>query len=62
LANAIVLGVLEPKDKSAIYAMAPFIGISLAIALNAGITLISEVIGLKGSSGAFVFGVYSFLN
>ena len=37
-------------------------GVSLAIALNAGVTLISEVIGLKGSSGAFVFGVYSFAN
>ena len=27
-----------------------------------GITLISDVIGLRGSSGAFVFGSYSFLD
>lgn len=30
--------------------------------MNTGITLISDVIGLKGSSGAFVFGAYSFLD
>lgn len=30
--------------------------------MNTGITLISDVIGLKGSSGAFVFGSYSFLD
>ena len=30
--------------------------------LNTGITLISDVIGLKGKSGAFVFGAYSFLD
>lgn len=30
--------------------------------LNTGITLISDVIGLKGKSGAFVFGAYSFMD
>lgn len=44
------------------YAVSPFIGIAQAITLNTGITLISDVIGLKGSSGAFVFGAYSFLD
>lgn len=38
------------------------IGIAQAISLNTGITLISDVIGLRGSSGAFVFGMYSFLD
>ena len=30
--------------------------------LNTGITLISDVVGLRGKSGAFVFGSYSFLD
>ena len=38
------------------------IGVAQAITLNTGITMISEVIGLRGSSGAFVFGAYSFLD
>jgi hypothetical protein len=42
--------------------VAPIIGIAQAICLNTGITLISDVIGLRGSSGAFVFGCYSFLD
>jgi hypothetical protein len=44
------------------YVIAPVIGIAQAISLNTGITLISDVIGLRGSSGAFVFGIYSFLD
>lgn len=59
---AVALATLTPEVKSLIYPLAPVMGVSLAIALNAGVTLISEVIGLKGSSGAFVFGVYSFAN
>lgn len=30
--------------------------------LNTGITLISDVIGVKGKSGAFVFGFYSLMD
>ena len=30
--------------------------------LSTGINLISDVIGSKGESGAFVFGIYSFLD
>jgi hypothetical protein len=37
-----------------------FIGISQAMVLGTGINLISEVVGDKGSKGAFVFGIYSF--
>ena len=34
-------------------------GFGQAICLNTGINMISEVIGVSGQSGAFVFGVYS---
>ncbi|CAD8107300.1 unnamed protein product [Paramecium primaurelia] len=53
---------LNEKNSYFMYAVSPFIGIAQAITLNTGITLISDVIGLKGSSGAFVFGAYSFLD
>ena len=39
-----------------------FIGASQALLLNTSITFFSEVIGVKGSSGAFVFGCYSFVD
>lgn len=38
------------------------IGLSQSMILSTGINLISDVIGSKGDSGAFVFGVYSFLD
>lgn len=44
------------------YMIAPVIGASQSITLNTGIALISEVIGLKGEGGAFVYGCYSFLD
>lgn len=53
---------LGPSSKNFMYGVAPVIGVAQAISLNTGITLISDVIGLRGSSGAFVFGVYSFLD
>ena len=53
---------LDKESKNYMYAVAPVIGIAQAINLNTGITLISDVIGLRGSSGAFVFGFYSFLD
>ena len=37
-----------------------FSGISQSMVLSTGINLISEVVGVKGSGGAFVFGAYSF--
>lgn len=45
-----------------IYYVAVFIGISQAMVLGTGINLISEVVGDKGSKGAFVFGIYSFFD
>lgn len=44
------------------YVISPFIGLSQAITLNTGITFISDVVGLKGANGAFVFGFYSFMD
>jgi len=44
------------------YSVAFFVGASQALLLNTAVTLISEVIGVKGSSGAFVFGCYSFVD
>ncbi|EAR84718.2 MFS transporter (macronuclear) [Tetrahymena thermophila SB210] len=44
------------------YPIAILIGCSQVMLLNTGITLISDVIGLKGKSGAFVFGAYSFMD
>ncbi|EGR32497.1 major facilitator superfamily protein, putative [Ichthyophthirius multifiliis] len=45
-----------------IYVIAAISGFSQAIQLNTAINLISEVIGLRGAGGAFVFGSYSFLD
>ena len=53
---------LTPDFAWVIYYLAIFIGISQALVLGTGINLISEVVGPRGSKGAFVFGVYSFLD
>ncbi len=37
-------------------------GFAQAICMNTGINMISEVVGTSGSSGAFVFGMYSLLD
>jgi len=39
-----------------------YIGASQSLVLSTGINLISDVVGSKGSSGAFVFGIYSLLD
>ena len=53
---------MSPNYKKFIYIVVPFIGIAQAITLNSSIAFISDVVGLKGQSGAFVFGFYSFLD
>ncbi len=53
---------LTPATKDLMYPVAILAGAAQAFTLNTGITLISEVIGVRGASGAFVFGVYSFLD
>lgn len=60
LISSVALAFLEPSSKNVIYLIAFLIGGAQALVLNTGITLISEVIGVRGSSGAFVFGIYSF--
>lgn len=53
---------LTAEHSWVIYCLAVVIGISNALLLNTAINLISEVVGGKGSKGAFVFGVYSFID
>ena len=60
--SSLSLLILSPNYKKFIYIVVPFIGIAQAITLNSSIAFISDVVGLKGQSGAFVFGFYSFLD
>jgi MFS family permease len=60
LLSMLVLYILIVDFAWVIYFVAIFIGISQAMVLGTGINLISEVVGEKGSKGAFVFGIYSF--
>jgi hypothetical protein len=53
---------LIPDYSWVIYYLSIFIGISQALVLATGINLISEVVGPRGSKGAFVFGIYSFVD
>ena len=62
LGASVGLAFLNNKNRDCIYLIAIFIGIAQALVLNTGITLISDVIGVKGKSGAFVFGFYSLLD
>ena len=39
-----------------------YLGASQSLVLATGINLISDVVGNKGKSGAFVFGIYSLLD
>ena len=62
LGSSVALAFLEEDSKYFMYPVSFFIGASQALLLNTAVTLISEVIGVKGSSGAFVFGCYSFVD
>ena len=44
------------------YILAIFIGISQTLVLATGINFISDVVGAKAKTGAFVFGFYSLLD
>ncbi len=57
-----LLGIAEQENAYLVYFIAILVGCTQAIILNMSITLISDVIGLKGKSGAFVFGSYSFFD
>jgi hypothetical protein len=45
-----------------VYLCAPLIGVSIALNLNTGTSLISDVIGNDTKSAAFVYGCYSLLD
>lgn len=62
IGSSIGLFFLTPENREIIYLLAFLIGGAQALVLNTGISLISEVIGVRGNSGAFVFGCYSFLD
>lgn len=53
---------LTPKVGWVVYILAVFIGFSQTMILSTGINFISDVIGTKAKTGAFVFGVYSLLD
>jgi len=53
---------LEHKTSHFMYPLAVIIGVGQSICLNAGISLIGDVVGSKGGSGAVVFGIYGFLD
>jgi Na+/melibiose symporter-like transporter len=53
---------LTPEYSWLVYYYAAFVGVSSGLVLSTGINLISEVVGNKGSQGAFVYGVYSFMD
>ena len=44
------------------YILAVFVGISQTMVLATGINFISDVVGTKAKTGAFVFGIYSLLD
>jgi len=62
IGSAVVMMTLNQSISYFMYPLAMVIGIGQSIVLNTGITLIGEVVGLKGSSGAFVYGAYSLLD
>ncbi|EGR32150.1 major facilitator superfamily protein, putative [Ichthyophthirius multifiliis] len=62
LISSLSLSFIQKNTSYLMYPIAIFIGSTQALILNTGITLISDVVGLKGKSGAFVFGSYSFLD
>jgi len=62
LIGTTIMMFLDESSRKFIYPLAIVIGIGQSISLNTGISLIGEVVGSKGSSGAFVFGAYSLLD
>lgn len=62
IAGVIIMMFLGSDSQYFMYPTAVLIGIGQSICLNTGIALIGEVVGVKGASGAFVFGVYSLLD
>lgn len=60
--SSLMLSLVEPESSFLMYPIAMLVGCTQVLLLNTAITLISDVIGLQGDSGAFVFGAYSFMD
>ena len=60
--SLLALYYLTPDFSWVVYYLAVFIGSASGLVVSTGINLISEVVGQKGTKGAFVFGFYSFLD
>jgi Na+/melibiose symporter-like transporter len=58
----VVMVFIDEHTSWVMYILAFFIGASQSFVLSTGINLISDVVGNKGKSGAFVFGIYSLLD
>jgi len=52
----------DPCTRWLVYPTSALQGVGLAIQLNSATSLISDVIGEDNTSGAFVYGAYSFLD
>lgn len=53
---------LTPEVGWIMYIIAAFVGVSQTMVLSTGINFISDVVGTKAKTGAFVFGIYSLLD
>lgn len=60
--SAASLALITVSTRWIIYFVSVIMGASQALLLNTSINLISEVVGMRGSKGAFVFGAYSFVD
>jgi Na+/melibiose symporter-like transporter len=57
----VAMMLLNVETKNIFYGVSIIIGVSQSICLNTGISMISEVVGVRGKNAAFVFGAYSTL-
>jgi Na+/melibiose symporter-like transporter len=62
LIGATAMMFMGPDTKFLMYPLTIIIGVGQSVILNTSISLIAEVVGGKGASGAFVFGAYSLLD
>ena len=62
LVSLIGFYVLTPDYSGLIYFFAIFRGISSGLVLTTGTKLVTDIIGNRGNSSAFVYGVYEFMN
>lgn len=53
---------LTENSSWVMYIIAIFVGVSQTMVLSTGINFISDVVGTKAKTGAFVFGIYSLLD